>query len=139
MIGPAGAGKSTYALANYAADEVRSSDDLRIELYGSHVTAGSQAKIFEVLRERAVARLRRGETAVIDATNLKQRDRLQLIDVMPGDLTIIYIVIDRSMEAKVRDGGWRNEREGLLEGHAATFAAELDAILRGDGRLNVKV
>lgn len=139
LVGPAGAGKSTYALANFSGDEVISSDALRTELFGSQIAPGSQARVFELVRERAVSRLRRGETAVIDATNLKQRDRLTLVDVMPVDMKITYIVLDRSMEEKVRDGGWRNGRDGLLEGHAATFALELDSILRGDGRPNVNV
>jgi len=139
LIGPAGGGKSTYAAANFAPDEIVSSDALRIELFGSQVVAGSQAKIFEVVRQRVIERLQRGDCVVVDATNMRQRDRLQLVDIMPPDLKVQYVVIDRTLQDKVRDGGWRNGREGLLEGHAETFALEINEILRGDGRDNVTV
>lgn len=139
LIGPSGAGKSTYAQANFAPEEIVSSDAVRVELFGTFDAPGPQMKIFALVSERMTARLARGESAVVDATNLRQKDRLQLVDFIPADIRVEYIVIDRNMEEKRRDGGWRNDREGLIEAHAHLFATELRAILEGDGRTNVTV
>ncbi|WP_296747200.1 AAA family ATPase [Mesorhizobium sp.] len=139
MIGPSGAGKSTYARANFAADEIVSSDDIRIELFGSQATPGSQAHVFEVAMKRLTTRLARGDTAVLDATNIQRRNRLQVVDLVPTDMEVEYVVIDRDIEEKRRDGGWRNEREGLIDGHSQIFANEIADILGGDGRINVRV
>lgn len=139
MVGPSGGGKSTYARTNYPPDEIVSSDAVRQEMFGSQITAGSQAKVFDAVTERLVAKLSRGEGAVLDATNIRKRDRLKIVDLVPDDMEIEYVVIDRDMDDKRRAGGWRNEREGLLEGHAGMFASELDDILAGDGRPNVRV
>lgn len=139
LVGPSGAGKSTYAKAHFAPDEIVSTDAIREEMFGSNIAPGPQSPVFATAMERLCDRLARGETAVLDATNIQRRFRLQIVDLAPPDMTVEYIVIDRDMEEKRRDGGWRNEREGLLEGHARTFAQELGDILRGDGRPNVSV
>ena len=139
LVGPSGAGKSTYAANTYAQDEVISSDAIRDELFGSLDMAGSQDRVFETLRQRAKARLAAGRSVVVDATNLNQRDRLANAAMIPDDLDIEYVLIDRPMPDKQRDGGWRLQKPNLLEGHARTFARELPDILAGDHRPNVTV
>ncbi|AZO66247.1 hypothetical protein EOC93_02570 [Mesorhizobium sp. M6A.T.Ce.TU.002.03.1.1] len=139
MVGPSGAGKSTYAKTNYPPDEIVSADSVREELFGTSVVAGPQAKIFEVVTQRLVAKLSRGESAVLDATNIKKRDRLKIVDLIPEDMKVEYVILDRDMDDKRRDGGWRNGRNGLLEGHADIFAAEINDILAGDQRPNILV
>ena len=61
------------------------------------------------------------------------------VNIVPDDIPIDYVVIDRSMEHKVRDGGWRLERQGLLENHARIFAEEIENILEGDEVPNVTI
>jgi len=139
MVGPSGAGKSTYAKTNYPPNGIVSADAIREELFGSSVISGPQTKVFETVTERLIAKLSRGESAVLDATNIKKRDRLKIVDLVPDDLKIEYVVLDRDMEDKRRDGGWRNSRDGLLEGHADIFAGEIADILAGDQRSNVQV
>lgn len=139
LIGPSGAGKSTYAKANFADEEIVSSDDIRMELFGSHVVAGTQSRIFEIARERLTRRMAGGASVVFDATNLRRNDRLQIVDLVPIDMEIEYVVIDRDIEEKRRDGGWRNERENLIDGQARLFAEELDQVLKGDNRANIRV
>lgn len=139
MVGPSGAGKSTYVSENFAPEDVVSTDAIRQELFGSVIAPGSQARVFETATRRLVERLARGESAVLDATNIQRRDRLQVVDLVPEDLTVEYVVVDRDIEDKRRDGGWRNERNDLLDGHARMFAQEIAEILRGDGRTNVSV
>lgn len=139
LVGPSGAGKSTYAAANYPPEWILSSDAIREELSGGIDMAGSQKSIFETLRQRARTRLSGGQSVVIDATNLRQEDRLMNANIVPDDIPIDYVIIDRPMEHKVRDGGWRLEREGLLENHARIFGEEIENILQGDEIRNVTI
>src|SRR5690606_27910980 len=94
---------------------------------------------FAALRQRVRQALSTGNSVVVDSTNLRRSDRLANVALVPADIPIEYVVIDRPMEEKRRDGGWRLEREGLLEGHAAIMLAELADILAGDGIPNVTV
>ncbi|MBY3265304.1 AAA family ATPase [Rhizobium laguerreae] len=139
MVGPSGAGKSTYAKSNFASEEIVSTDQIRLELFGAIVKLGTQSEVFSEAAARIVERLSRGDNAVLDATNLRKRDRLRVVDLVPPDFEVHYVIVDRPMEKKRVDGGWRNERAGLLDGHAHLFESEIDTILTGDGRSNVVV
>lgn len=139
LVGPSGAGKSTYARTNYAGETIVSSDAIREELSGAGGMAGSQDAVFAAVRDRAKAALAAGKTVVIDATNLRRSDRLMNTDLVPEDIPIEYVVIDRPMAEKERDGGWRLEKPQLLSTHAKMFEAELSDILAGDNRGNVTV
>ncbi|MGO8049835.1 AAA family ATPase [Rhizobium leguminosarum] len=139
LVGPTGAGKSKFAAENFAPEEVISSDAVRIELFGTLDNHGAQSKVFEVVEERLVDRLARGLSAVLDATNIKGKDRLHFVDLMPPDMAVEYVVIDRPVDEKKRDGQWRNHKPGLIDGHTRIFESELAAILDGDGRDNVTV
>lgn len=139
LVGPSGAGKTTYAAQNFFGELVVSSDAIREELYDSQIMTGSQETVFKVVRERARAALANGNSVVIDSTNLKREDRLMNAALVPNDIPVEYVLIDRPMEEKRRDGGWRLERQGLLEGHAAILLGELNDILNGDGLSNVTV
>jgi hypothetical protein len=138
LIGPAGAGKSMWAEANYPKDDIVSTDAIRNQLFGNETALGDPAPVFLMLRRMVVDRLSMGRSVVVDATNIKSADRLANARLAPPDFKVEYVVIDRSHADKRRDGGWRNER-GLIEKHAAQFSEELDAIMRGDGLPNVEV
>lgn len=138
MVGPSGAGKTTLASRMYPHDSIVSSDAIRIEKYGTDVVP-DQSEVFREVVKRALRRLADGETVVIDATNLRQRDRLAIVDRVPSDIRVVYLVIDRPLKDKIATGGWRLEREGLIEGHAELFEQELPKILAGDNRPNVEV
>jgi predicted kinase len=137
LVGPSGAGKTTYARRHYGADEIVSSDALREELYGALHVSGSQERVFAEVHKRVQDRLSRGDTVVVDATNLRQRDRLAIVDLAPTDIQVVYEVIDRPIETKLAHGGARPAE--LITGHVATFLAESRNILTGDGRKNVVV
>lgn len=139
LVGPSGAGKSTYASRTYLPDEVISSDVIREEIFGTIDMAGGHERVFGLVRARARARLEAGLGAVIDATNLRQGERLANATVAPGDMGVEYVVIDRPPADKHRDAGWRSERPNLIDGHAQMFARELPQILAGDGLPNVTV
>ncbi len=139
LVGPSCAGKSTYAQANYDQADIVSSDAIRQEIFGSLEAAGDQAPVFERLRVEVRTRLASGRRVVVDATHIKAADRLATARLMPADLPVEYVVLDRPHNEKLATAGWRACRPGLLESHAATFQANLNEILAGDGLPNVKV
>ncbi|MCV3243844.1 hypothetical protein ABID19_006541 [Mesorhizobium robiniae] len=139
LVGPSGAGKSSYAAANYSTELVISADAIREELYGSHNMTGGQEAVFNTVRQRARLALAAGNSVVIDATNLRRNDRLLNATLVPADIAVDYVLIDRPMAEKLRDGGWRLEKKGLIEGHTNLLLGELGDILAGDGLPNVTV
>jgi hypothetical protein len=140
IIGPSGAGKTTWADRHYDSSEIVSSDRIREEIFGSAQDAGGdQEPVFRRLRREVVARLAAGRNAVIDATNLRKDERLANALLAPPDMSVEYVVVDRPMEEKIASAGWRAHRPGLLETHARLFEDGLTDILAGDGLANVRL
>lgn len=145
MIGPSGAGKSTWTAANADPESVISTDEIRRELFGCHRVQEGADKVFQVFRSRAQARLSAGKPVVLDATHLRRRDRFDSISLVPPGHPVRYVVVDRPLDEKLRDGGWRLESEhtkdgmGLIERHDQMFKSGLKDILAGDGLPNVRV
>lgn len=140
MVGPAGAGKSTWARSRAG---YLSSDDLRYEYTGSLADQSRNDDVFTALHRIAKARLSSGLPACIDATNLRRRDRLACVALAPSGATVRYVVVDRPLADKKRSGGWRNDvlvhGKSLIEHHADRFQSCLRDILGGDGLPNVEV
>ncbi|MDN5860874.1 MAG: ATP-binding protein, partial [Pseudonocardia sp.] len=70
LVGPAGAGKSTWAAARYRAAEIVSSDALRERVGTGPADLDASADAFAVLAAIIAARLRRGLTTVVDTLGL---------------------------------------------------------------------
>lgn len=142
MVGPSGAGKSTLIEDRSwnLSFTVLSSDEFRHGICGDFKDQSRNEEVFARLHETAKALLWSGHSVVIDATNIRDADRKKFLDLAPPNAVIHYHIINRSMEAKRRDGGWRNELGfDLLEKHEQTFRSNLKAILSGDGDPRVKV
>lgn len=139
LVGPSGAGKTTWAKRKHAAAEIISSDAIREEMSGSSEMAGDQEPVFRKVRDLARKRLASGHSAVIDATNIRRADRLQNALLAPADIKVHYVVLDRPLEEKLATAGWRLEKPGLIERQARIFEGELESILQGDGLPNVEV
>jgi predicted kinase len=140
MIGPSCAGKSTYAKKHFSSIAIISSDDIRIESTGSLRNTTSQEEIFRQVRLRAIDLLKAGSSVVIDATHLRQDERLQSARIAPPHIPVEYIVCNRPMAEKERDqGDFRRSRPYLLVNHERHFNSELANILQGDGLPNVTV
>lgn len=75
LVGPAGAGKSTFAAAHFARSQVVSSDAVREMLSDDEADQGASAEAFQVLAIIVNGRLRRRLLTVIDATNLRAANR----------------------------------------------------------------
>ena len=157
MVGPSGAGKSTWLKNNpwemfsngiIPIGALISSDNLRIEIAGTLRDMSANPQVFWVMHAMAKARLAGGLTTIIDATNLRSRDRRAFRDVAAPNAKIFYHVIDRPLEEKHRDAGWRAEveiamRDGtkmsLIDKQAQSFKGGIKYILAGDDDPRVTV
>ncbi len=139
MIGPSGAGKSTFIERHFPAREVVSSDAIRIEMTGDIRRQDKNDLVFEELRRRVLAKIAVGQRVVIDATHLRDKDRRNSAELgILSDVPVTYVVVNRSVEAKLQSGGWRLDVRmkggiGLIEAHEQTFAANEKKILSADG------
>lgn len=142
MVGPSGAGKSKWC-ERQGRDYVLSSDDLRHAYTGSIQDQSRNEDVFVALHRIAKARLDCGLPVIVDATNLRRRDRLACVALAPVGASIRYVVIDRPLALKTKTGGWRNSvmigDKTLVEIHHDRFQSALRDILAGDGLPNVTV
>ncbi len=157
MVGPSGAGKSTFVRNNpwpcfsngiIPFGALISSDALRMEIAGTLQDMTVNDQVFSAMHALTKARLTGGLNTIIDATNLRSRDRRALRDCAATDANIFYYVIDRPLAEKHQDAGWRDEvmltqRDGsmikLIDKHAQTFSSTVKAILAGDNDPRVVV
>jgi alkanesulfonate monooxygenase SsuD/methylene tetrahydromethanopterin reductase-like flavin-dependent oxidoreductase (luciferase family)/predicted kinase len=84
LVGPSGAGKTTWAQARYRRAEVVSADDLRSVVGSGRHDLGASADAFEVLDLIVAARLRRGLTTVVDTLGLDGVRRRGYLDQALG-------------------------------------------------------
>jgi protein phosphatase len=99
LVGPAGAGKTTFAAANFIPTEVLSSDFCRALVSDDEGDQSASPQAFAVLRFIAARRLRRGRLTVIDATNVRRQDRAPLLHLAAQwKRRAIAIVFDLPLE-----------------------------------------
>ena len=144
MVGPSGAGKTMFVEDIFDEHEVISSDDIREWLTGDFQRQDKNKLVFEEMDRRIHLKLQNSQRVVVDATNIKDADRKNLVAIgMQYHAPIYYIVVNRPMDEKISTGRWRNacSRKGvpLMEAMEVTFAANEHAILSGDGNRSVKV
>lgn len=139
LVGPAGAGKSTYAAKHYLEHEVISTDRLRMQLYGNLGHAPEAlARVWKLAHGMIRARLEVGALTVLDATNLDARDRAAVLELLPRGVFARYVVIDRDLDGeKLKQLDWRSQ-ELVLKQHRM-FRAEERNILAGDDHPYVTV
>lgn len=145
MVGPSGAGKSTFLSGLSAAEfgihpwHIVSSDQIRADLCGDFKDQTKNDAVYAALHAQAKTRIKHGLPVVIDATNLRRKDRLACVALADG-ASVRYIVINRSMDDKRRDGGWRLGLPiDLIAKHEQTFNSQLKEILAGDSLPNISV
>lgn len=140
MVGPSGGGKSTWVHENVAfKDFVISSDLIRQEL-DCFNDMSMNNHVFSAVHSIAKTRLEHSLPTVVDATHLRRKDRLATVNLAPKGTYVHYVVVNRSMEDKYRDGGWRNELDfDLIAKHQQTFASQRKDILAGDNLDHVTV
>ena len=79
LIGIAASGKSTFARAHFAPTEVLSSDQLRAMVSDDPGAQAATDDAFDLLHRILAMRLRRGRLTVVDATNVEDWARAELI------------------------------------------------------------
>ena len=134
MVGPSGSGKSTLAAKHFAAHEIVSSDEIRAELLGDFRIQSNQYDVWAEVHRRVRQRLSFGQRVVVDATNIKFGDRQHFIEMAKHfAVELVYLVVNRPVDAKLKTAGWRLEVDGLIERHEVVFNNNLKGIMRGDG------
>ena len=98
LIGPAGAGKSTFAAAHFKPVEVVSSDHLRALLANDPADQSASADAFRILTLMVASRLKRRLTTAIDATSLRglNRARYRALAARNG-IPVVAIAFDLSV------------------------------------------
>lgn len=134
LVGPSGAGKSTLAQQHFPPHEIVSSDTIRAELCGDFRIQSRNDEVFAEVHRRVEQRIQMGQRVVVDATNLRGKDRRFFVDLSRRyAVELYYIVVNRSVADKVSTGGWRLEVDGLIQKHEESFNHNLRDILKGDG------
>lgn len=127
LIGPAGAGKSTFAAVRFKPTEVVSSDLCRALVADDEEDQSATPAAFEVLHLIASLRLRRRKLTVVDAVDARPRDRRPLLELAADrDCAAVAVVLDLPEELCV-------ERDRLRPGRtvgARVIAEQRAAIER---------
>lgn len=137
LVGPSGSGKTTYARETWPTRMVISSDDVREDMLGDRHDQTANERVFRAVHALARERLRHGMPVVIDATNIKRKDRMACAALVPTGVLARYTVIDRPLDAKLATRGWRSEE--LIRKHDQTFRSQIKDIMKGDGLAHVDV
>ena len=81
LVGIAASGKSTFAARWFAPTAVLSSDRMRAMITDDPSAQGATDDAFDLLHRILEMRLRRGRLSVVDATNVEDWARAQLLDL----------------------------------------------------------
>ncbi len=104
LVGPSGAGKTTFAARHFGPHEVLSSDHYRGVVSNDETSLDASADAFEILEAIAEKRLARGLLTVIDATNVQPEFRRRWVHlakryhVLP--VAIVFDVPPRTCHAR---------------------------------------
>ena len=95
LIGVAASGKSTFARTQFAPTEILSSDALRALIADDPAAQGATDDAFDLLHRVLAMRLRRGRLTVVDATNVEDWARRELLAIARQHRRpIVAIVLD---------------------------------------------
>jgi predicted kinase len=142
LVGPSGAGKSSYCAKKYKEGDIVSSDAVRRQLFGGHEGGEGHnpdelARTWKYIHGLIRVRMENGIFTVLDATNLKAKDRKSVLANVPEGVLVRYVVIDRDYDEKIKDRGWRPVE--LIDKHHKQMKSNIKDILGADGLGNVIV
>ena len=130
LVGPAGAGKSTFAARHFAPDEVLSSDRYRAMIAGDEADQAATKAAFGRLHRDLATRLFRGRLTVVDATSLEPgARRALLLRASRAGVPATAIVFDLPNEVVLARNAARRPRvvdEAVVRRHLARLRAQLD-------------
>jgi protein phosphatase len=122
LIGPAGAGKSTFARRHFRPTEVISSDACRAWITDEETDQSATPEAFELVHWLAEKRLRRGKLAVIDATSVQSWARASLLEVARRCQAPAVAIVFDLPEALLRE---RNRRRATRVVEDAVITQQL--------------
>jgi predicted kinase len=111
LIGIAASGKSTFAARHFAPSQVLSSDAMRALIADDPGAQGSTDDAFELLHRLLDMRLRRGRLTVVDATNVEDWARAELLGIARRHRRpAVAIVLDVPIEVALERNAARTVR-----------------------------
>jgi predicted kinase len=135
LIGPAGAGKSTYAATRWWPGQVVSSDQLRLLLTGDSGEQEANNKVFALLHDIVRERLGARVDTVVDATNSRACHRAALLEIARDcDAVTVAVVLNTPLrECRIRNAS-RSRRvpPDVIEAQHQRIQADLPGLL-GEG------
>jgi predicted kinase len=131
LVGLPGSGKSTWARAQ--GYQVLSSDEMRLKLSGDETNQTIHGKVFGAMRYLLRLRLQLGqEVTVIDATNLRRRDRkpfLKIAQQYGAEAEAVWF----DVPVEVAEARNRKRARVVPEGVIAMLAQRLQAPTEAEG------
>jgi len=132
LIGPAGAGKSTFAAAHFKPAEIVSSDHLRGLLANDPADQTASADAFRILTLMVAGRLKRRLTTVVDATSLRAANRRKYRELaLRHGVPVVAIAFDlspREYHARNRDRVGRVVDDDVVERQIDQMAGTMAAL-----------
>jgi len=111
LVGIAGSGKSTFAQTHFAPTEILSSDEFRGVVADDESDQSASEDAFALLHAALRLRLRRGRLTVVDATNVEEWGRRQLLDIAGQERRVaVAIVLDLPVDVCLERLGRRGVR-----------------------------
>lgn len=137
LVGPAGAGKSTFAARHFQPGEILSSDAFRALLSGDEADQRRTRTAFSILDREVRRRLARGSLAVVDATNVERHARLSLLARaraagVPA-VAIVFALPERVVHERNAARRGRVVAAAVVDRHLDLLAAAL-----GDGGIAIE-
>ena len=131
LVGASGSGKSTFARRHFKPTEVISSDFCRGLVADDENDQSASRDAFDVLHYIAGKRLAAGRRTVVDATNVQQDGRRQLIELARAhDVLPIAIVLDVPEQVCAERNAARTDRADMPRRVIQRHARELRRSLR---------
>lgn len=131
LIGPAGAGKSTFAAWHFDPREVLSSDAFRALISGDEADQSATRPAFVALHRALGRRLANRQLTVVDATNLQRHARRPLLArAAAAQVPAIAIVFAPPLETVLERnrGRARVVDEAVVIDHHATLGRLVDPV-----------
>jgi len=134
LVGPAGAGKSTFAARHFRPTEIVSSDRCRAMISDDESDQSVTAAAFGLLHHLARVRMEAGRLTVIDATNLQFKSRRPLLSMAHTyNFPLLAVVFNLSLETCLTRNLARPARfvsEEVIEQHTQDLALTLRRLER---------
>jgi predicted kinase len=132
LIGPSGAGKTTFAARHFAPTQVLSSDGFRGMVSDDPTDQTATDAAFELLHAALELRLARGRLTIVDATNVEDWARGQLLAVARRHRRpAVAIVFDLPLAISLERAAARTDHPvpaAAIRRHHARMRSSLDLL-----------